>query len=192
MSEQNDKEYILATARELYGRAAFTHKVHEKEREIWSRKACRMNYWNLGLISATTVFAVISVALQPKWLLILTALLASATTAFVLWQSSFDPVGKENQHRTAAKELLWIREQLLLLIERCHVATEQIPNLQLCLESATRELTSIYKFAPNTSPEAYALASAALENGELTFGDDELNRFLPTKLRKNRAESEPA
>jgi hypothetical protein len=35
--------------------------------------------------------------------------LATITTAFVLWQANFDPVGKENQHRTAAKELLWIR-----------------------------------------------------------------------------------
>jgi hypothetical protein len=73
--------------------------------------------------------------------------------------------------------------------ERCHVVTEQVPNLQLCLESATRELTSIYKFAPNTSPEAYALASAALEKGELTFSDDEIARLLPTRLRKNRVES---
>jgi hypothetical protein len=185
MNAQDGRECVLATARELYGRAVYTHKVHEKERQIWSDKACRMNYINVALISATTVFAVVSVALQPKWLLILTALLASATTAFVLWQSSFDPVGKENRHRTAAKELLWVREQLLLLIERCHVETEQVPHLQQFLETITRELTAIYKFAPDTSSEAYAIADSALKGGEFTFSDEEIDRFLPTQLRKN-------
>jgi hypothetical protein len=187
MNEGNGREYILATARELYGRAVYSHKTHEKERQIWSDKACLMNRINVGLVSTTTVFAVVSVALQPRWVLILTALFASATTAFVLWQSSFDPVGKENRHRTAAKELLWVREQLLLLIERSHIATEPTERLQLFLESITRELTALYKFAPDTSPEAYALASDSLKSGEFTFTDDEIDAFLPTRLRKNRA-----
>ncbi len=55
---------------------------------------------------------------------------------FVLWQANFDPVGKENQHQTAAKELLWIREQLLLLIERCHIASVPLADLQASLEKS--------------------------------------------------------
>jgi hypothetical protein len=185
MSEESGRDYLLAMARELYGRAVYSHKTHEKERQIWSDKA-RLMYWiNLGLVSATTVSAVISVALQPRWVLILTALFASATTAFVVWQASFDPVGKENQHRTAAKELLRIREQLLLLIGRCHLGSEQLPILQPHLESICRELGALYKFAPDTSPSAYTQARAALQGGEFTFSDDEIDAFLPTKLRKN-------
>ena len=80
----------------------------------------------------------------------------------------------------------WIREQLLLLIERCHVTSEQVSHLQAFLESITRELTAIYKFAPNTSPEAYELAKAALKSGEFTFSDDEIDAFLPTNLRKSQ------
>jgi hypothetical protein len=48
------------------------------------------------------------------------------------------------------------------------------------------ELTGLYKFAPDTSPEACAQASAALKSGEFTFSDDEIDAFLPTKLRKSR------
>jgi hypothetical protein len=185
MTEEQGRDYVLAMARELYGRAVYTHKTHEKERQIWSDKAGLMYWVNLGLVSATTVFAVISVALQPRWVPILTALFASTTTAFVVWQASFDPVGKENRHRTAAKELLCIREQLLLLIERCHIATEHVGHLQLSLESITRELAAIYKFAPDTTPKAYDLASAALKGGEFTFSDAEIDGFLPARLRKN-------
>jgi hypothetical protein len=181
-------DYVLAMARELYGRTIYTHRVHEKEREMWSRKASKMNYINLALISATTLFAVISAIVQPKWSLILTAVLASATTAFVVGQSSFDPVGKENRHRIAAKELLWLREQLLLLIERCHLGTEPADHLQKSLESLTRELTAVYKFSPDTSQEAYVVARTALNKGEFTFSDTEIDAFLPGTLRKNKTE----
>ena len=108
----------------------------------------------------------------------------TATTAFVLWQSNFDPVGKENQHRTAAKELLAIREQLLLLIERCHVSSTRLSELQTGLDTLTRDLTNIYKFGPNTSPQAYGKADTSLKKGEFTFSDEEIDAFLPVALRK--------
>ena len=143
-----------------------------------------MNWTNILLVSTTTLFAIISAALHPIWLMIVTAILASASTGFVLWQSSFDPAGKENLHRAAAKELLWIREQLLLLIERCHFEASDIPQLQASLEGVTRELTGLYKFTPDTSPEAYTAASGALKKGEFTFSDGEIDAFLPPRLRK--------
>jgi hypothetical protein len=184
MTAENRSEYVLATARELYGRAVYSHKTHEKERELWNKKGCTMHRINIALVSITTLFAVISVAVPSSLLTVPTALLAGSTTAFVLWQSSFDPIGKESSHRIAAKELLWVREQVLLLIERCHSGAEPVAHLQSSLEALTRELTAVYKFAPDTSPEAYATASAALNSGEFTFSDEEIDKFLPVKLRK--------
>ena len=39
----------------------------------------------------------------------------------------------------------------------------------------TRELTAIYKFLPDTSPEAYGIADARLKGGQFTFSDDEID-----------------
>jgi hypothetical protein len=50
----------------------------------------------------------------------------------------------------------------------------------------TRELTAVYKFAPDTSPEAYAAAEKMLKSGNFTFSDDEIDAFLPTELRKKK------
>jgi hypothetical protein len=80
--------------------------------------------------------------------------------------------------------LLRIREGLLLLIERWHLGSEQLPTLQSYLESIGRELSALYKFVPDTSPAAYAQARAALKGGEFTFSDEEIDAFLPAKLRK--------
>jgi hypothetical protein len=184
MTEETKIQYILAMARELYGRAVYSHKTHEKERQLWNKKACTMHRINIVLVSLTTLFAVLSVAIPSSWWTGITALLATSTTAFVLWQSSFDPIGKENHHRIAAKELLWVREQLLLLIVRCRLESEPCNHLQSSLEIITREITAVYKFAPDTSPNAYAEASAALKGGEFTFSDDEIDAFLPVNLRK--------
>jgi uncharacterized membrane-anchored protein len=191
MSDPNGREYVLATARELYGRVVYSHKVHEKEREIWSDKACAMNWRNIFLASLTTVLSIVSLAIDTNTvvaktiLLVLTALAAAISTAFVLYQASFDPVAKENRHRVAAKELLCLREELLLLIVRCKLGREDTSHLQLTLESLTRQVSAIYKFLPDTSPPAYAKARASLKDGEMTFNDAEIDAFLPRLLRNN-------
>ncbi len=181
---EDERAYILGTARELYGRVVYSHKAHEKEREIWGHKASCMKMVNVILTGGTTLFAVISASLTPTWALIATAISAVATIVFVVWQGSFDPTGKENQQRTAAKELLWIREQLLLLIVDCHMPSVPLQQLQKCLEMLNRELTAVYKFAPNTSPEAYAATEKSLKSGHFTFSDNEIDGLLPTVLRK--------
>ncbi len=54
MSIDEQRIPILATARELYGRVVYSHKTHEQEREIWSKKVCQMNRYNVWLAGATT------------------------------------------------------------------------------------------------------------------------------------------
>lgn len=181
----NEIEPILATARELYGRVVWTHKVHEQERELWSERVCWMNRINIALAGATTLFAVLSAKFPETWALVITALSATATVCFVIWQASSDPSTKEAKHRVVAKELLWCREQLLLLITSCYMSTPT-DQLQMRLELLTRELTAVYKFAPDTSPAAYARADKMLKGGHFTFSDEEIDGMLPTQLRKNK------
>ena len=46
-------------------------------------------------------------------------------------------------------------------------------------------LAAIYKGAPQTDAKAYAKAQEALKRDEdYTFSDGEIDRFLPTSLRK--------
>ncbi len=183
----DDLTPILATARELYGRVAYTHKTHEKERETWSDQVCWMNRVNIALTGIATVLTVISASLKPMWALVSTALSAAATVCFAIWQSNFDPAGKEARHRVAAKELLWLREQLLLLITNCQNPGGVPEQLQRRLETIRQELTTAYKFVPDRSPAAYAAAEQALKSGHFTFSDDEIDGFLPTELRKKKS-----
>ena len=58
-TSKNTHEYekLLSVVRELYGRVAWTHKTHEKDREIWSNKVCRVRWVNVVLIGITTLLA---------------------------------------------------------------------------------------------------------------------------------------
>jgi hypothetical protein len=170
----------------------WTHKVHEVERELCSKTLKELNTWNIAIAGLTTVFAVVSASISPAWALIPTALLAATSVCLAIAQTTFDPAGKESQQRVAAKEMLWLREQLLLLIMDCHLSTAAIDKLQRCLESLARELTLAYKFMPNTSPEANKIAGERLNKGEMTFSDAEIDKFLPEQFRSTtRPEPSP-
>lgn len=186
MTPGHDKiDPILSTARDLFGRVVYTHETHERERIIWSGKVCSTNRLNITLASATTILAVVSAALPATWVLILTAISAGATTGFALWQASSDAAGKESQHRVAAKELLWCRQQLMMLIADCHIPLP-IEQLRRNLDVINRELHAVYKFAPNTSPEAFMQAEASIKGGHFSLSDDEVNVMLPETLRTPR------
>jgi hypothetical protein len=180
-----DIEPILASARDLYSRVVYTHETHERERIIWSAKVSTTNRWNTILATTTTILAVVSATLPGPLVLILTAIAAGATTAFAIWQSSSDAAGKETQNRVAAKELLWCRQQLLMLIADCHIPLP-VETLRRNLEIVNREVHAIYKFAPNTSPQAYKEAAAQIQSGHSAFSDDEMDALLPPPLRKTQ------
>jgi hypothetical protein len=176
-------EPILASARDLFGRVVYTHETHERERIIWSKKVHTTNRLNITLAGVTTVFAVVSAALPATWVLIVTALSAGVTTAFALWQASSDAAVQESQQRVAAKELLWCRQQLMLLIADCHIPLP-VERLRTNLEIINREVHAVYKFAPNTSEEAFAQAEVAIKKGHFSLSDDEIDALLPEALRK--------
>jgi hypothetical protein len=182
----DDLAPILATARDLFGRVVYTHETHERERIIWSAKVCRINWWNIALAAVTTILAIVSAAFPNAIWLVLTAISAGASTACALWQANNDPAGKEGQHRVAAKELLWCRQQLLMLIADCQISSFSVEQLRRSLEMINRELHAVYKFAPNTSPEAYAAAEKSIKTGHFSLSDDEVDALLPESLRKRK------
>jgi hypothetical protein len=73
-----------------------------------------------------------------------------------------------------------------MLIADCQIASFPVDQLRRNLEMITRELTAVYKFAPNTSPEAYAAAETSIKSGHFSLSDDEIDALLPESLRKKR------
>lgn len=73
-----------------------------------------------------------------------------------------------------------------MLIGDCQIASFSVEQLRRTLEMINRELHAVYKFAANTSPEAYAAAEKSIKSGHFSLSDDEVDALLPEALRKKK------
>lgn len=179
-----EKQRLLAIIRELYGRVAWSHKTHEKERELSTRRAKRDRWINVVLMALTTTGILASIPLQNPWATITAALLAAISTGFAIYQISFSTEIEVYRQRQAAKSLLLERERLVLLIERVMADDSSARDIRKELETTIERIDQIYSSSPDTSDKAFKMASEGLKfNEELTFSDKEIDALLPEELR---------
>jgi hypothetical protein len=180
-----EKQRLLSITRELYGRVAWSHKTHEKERELNTKKAKRDRWINVALIAITTTGVIASIPLGKPWITLVTALLAVVSTGFAIYQISFTPEIEAYQQRQAAKALWLERERLVLLIERIMASNTSVEQIRNELDMTVERLGQIYVASPDTSSKAFKEASQGLKvNEELTFSPEEIDSLLPDKLRQ--------
>lgn len=87
-----DSTLLLAQVRELYGRAAYTYKTHEKQADICNQKYLRQRGWLVALTaisSGTFVTSLLDVALDKQWAALITSFIALAVTATNLGIKNF-------------------------------------------------------------------------------------------------------
>lgn len=187
-----ETDRVLGVARELYGRVVYSHKTHEKERELWTRKVRWERWLGVLLTGSTAIAAVIGAAQSNHTAFIVTSVLGGAGAAYSVYQLSFNACKTESEHRGAAKKLLELRERYLMFILRAMADAVPAATLHAELQTLQRETAIVYEYAPDTSAEAYHTAGTGLKDGEeLTFSDDELDRLLPRDLRRGKPESQP-
>jgi hypothetical protein len=75
-----------------------------------------------------------------------------------------------------------------MLIADCHIPLP-VDQLRHSLEVINRELHAVYKFAANTSPEAFKEAEKNIKAGHFSLSDGEIDALLPEALRKRKPPS---
>lgn len=182
MSSDTKVDPNLQAIRHSFGRVVYSHKTHEKAREIASRNADRVKWANITLTTLTSCSLLSTVITNQRVLLWISAVLSAATLAFIIFQLSFDPAKEAERHRTTAKELWRVREDYINLLADIAVDPSTI-NIAKRRDELIAQLESIYKFAPDTSGKAYAAAQKALKVSEdMTFSEEEIDNFLPSSL----------
>jgi hypothetical protein len=173
----------VATVRESFGRVVYSHKIHEKAREIESAKTVATKWFNIVLTAATAGSIFSALITDEHVLLIISAVVSTLAVAFVVFQLSFDPGEAEERHRATAKQLWLIREQYQLLLVDMMEGQVERHLLLARRDQLVADLERVYSQAPSTSPRAYKRAQTALKVSEdMTFSDEEIDRFLPTAL----------
>jgi len=172
--------------REMYGRAAYTHKTHEKMADGYIsryRLIKKFEIWLSALSSGSLLLAVFGDS-RPATVVgaVLTTILLGLTLYFR--EAS---LGEQAQKHTVVASKLWgVREALLSLLVDMNDG-RAIEEVRQRRDHLNEQLEEIYKGAPRTDSVAYSAAQKALKtNEELFFSDSELDRMLPKRLRSKQ------
>lgn len=176
---------IEGQLREMYGRAAYTHKTHQKMADNYVARYQRIKVAEIALSAATSGSLLVSIFGGKPTATLVGAVLSAILLGFTLYFKEAS-LGEQAQLHTEVGAKLWgAREALLSLLTdmRDGRAVDEVRRERDRLNGL---LEGIYKAAPRTNTKAYAAAQKALKEAEeLFFSEDELNKMLPKQLRSS-------
>ncbi|MBP2311491.1 SLATT domain-containing protein [Azospirillum soli] len=182
--EEAAYDLLEQQVRELYGRVIYSHKTHEKAAESDRNKANAAKVLQISLSALVTAGAVTALVVKD-WAPMVTALLSATLTALNAYLKNLDPSASAQKHRGAAAELWTVRESYLSLITDLAMRTISIDDARRRRDELQDRLGAIYNTAPPTDASSYKKAQKGLKQAdELTFSEEEIDKFLPQALRK--------
>jgi SMODS and SLOG-associating 2TM effector domain family 4 len=171
--------------REMYGRAAYTHKTHQKMADGYIARYKLIKLVEIVLSAATTSSLLVALFGKSEVATAVGAVLSAILAGCALYFKEAS-LGEQAQLHTEVGAKLWgAREALLSLLVDLQDGWP-VEEVRQERDRLNAELEDIYKAAPRTNSKAYGEAQEALKNAEeLFFTDEELNKMLPKRLRSN-------
>ncbi|WP_261281484.1 SLATT domain-containing protein [Serratia fonticola] len=180
-----DKNVLEGQLRECYGRVVYTHKTHEKCADILLSKLSCMKNMQLVLLAITTGSFITTVIGDAKTGAIIGSILSAILLFLNSYLKDYDLGTIAQKHRQAAGDMWLIRERYLSLLTDLKMQTKSIEEIIKERDTLMFELSAIYAGAPSTNYKAYSMAQKALKELEdMTFSDEELDKFLPAELKR--------
>ncbi|WP_194611690.1 SLATT domain-containing protein [Clostridium vitabionis] len=179
----NNNQILLEEIRQNYASVVWTHKIQEKQADIYAKRYRVLETINILMAAATSCGIITTIFLDSMTTKVITAILSFGTLAITAYFKSFDVKSMEQQHRIAANSFIVIRERLLHVIASLHM-NDEIDGIRRDYNDIMKDLNKLYISAPSTTDAAVKLADKALKvKGEYTYTQEEIDRFLPPALR---------
>lgn len=197
MDEDNVIKLLNSQIRNSYGNVFWTHKIHEKDADIYR---CWNNWLKiiqiiLSALSTTGVIFILfgvskNTPLQDglydsvRW----AALISSGISALLVIANSlskgYDLGELSASHGATALKLLDLREDYLSLLYDIKARSISVEEIQDRRDELKERTLSVYENAPRTTSRGYGKAAKAIENGEPFFSKESLNKILPLDLQE--------
>ena len=179
----NKYQDILDAVRQNYASVVWTHKIQEKQADIYAKRYRILETINILVAAATSCGIITTIFIDGIVAKIITTILSFGTLAITAYFKSFDVKSMEQQHRQAANKFIGIRNRLLHVIAELHTG-EETDKISKEYNSIVKELNEIYVSAPSTTDAAVRMAEQALKTkDEYTYTQEEIDHFLPPALR---------
>lgn len=175
--------------RDSYGGVVWSHKIQEKQSDIYAEKYKKMETVNIYAASLTSVGIVAMIFTDPLWLKLISALISFATVYITTYYKSFDLQKLIVSHKATANKLIAVRDQYKVLLTKIKLQNDSVENLLLSYEGLVKEADTIYLKAPSTTEDAVDRAREALKvKLDNSFSTEEIDSFLPDSLRRKKTD----
>lgn len=176
-------QVLLDEVRQNFASVVWTHKIQEKQADIYARRYKRFETCNI-IFAGVTSCGVIAIFLCDGYITkVLTTLLSFGSFFLSAYLKGFDLKNLERQHRIAANKFIVVRNQLLHIIEELHSKVD-LSQVKAEYKQILSDLNNLYLEAPSTTDSAVSKASKALDmKNEYTYTEEEIDHFLPKHLR---------
>ena len=176
---------IESSVRDTLASVVWSHKIQEKQADIFSDRFKRMETAKIVSASLTSVGIVSLIFTDQLWVKICSAFISFVSIFVNAFFKSFDLQTMVSQHKSAANNLRSVRDNLKLLLLQIRMKQTEPAELEKEYEEIVQQLDKVYADAPNTTDKAVTLAREALNvTKDNTFSDAEIDNYLPVGLRK--------
>lgn len=176
-------QVLLDEVRQNFASVVWTHKIQEKQADIYARRYKRFETCNI-IFAGVTSCGVIAIFLCDDYITkVLTTLVSFGSFFLSAYLKGFDLKNLERQHRIVANKFIIVRNQLLHVIAKLHMK-DDLDQIKAEYQQILSDLNNLYLEAPSTTDSAVSKASEALNiKNEYTYTDEEIDHFLPNNLK---------
>lgn len=183
-----DYEILEDSVRNTFGSVVWSHKIQEKQADIYSNQYRLMETAKITAASLTSVGIVSLIFTDHMWLKLISALVSFVSVFISAFFKSFDLQTMVLSNKSTAQKLLTVREELKLLLLQIHLQQGTVYELTEQYRVLVKTIDAIYVDAPRTTDKAVSQARLALNiTQDNTFTDEEININLPESLRRRDA-----
>lgn len=179
---------LEAQIRECFGRVVYSTKTHEKCADLCMDRLRWVKVVQIVLSALTTGGLLTAILGDPKVSQVATIVSAIVSTILLVlnaYMKDVDPGQQAEKHKKTASELWDIRESYLSILSDLHDGHLDLGDVRKRRDDLQVKLGNIYATAPRTTAKAYGIASAGIkQREELTFSDEEIDKFLPAALHR--------
>lgn len=181
--------------RECFGRVVYSTKTHEKCADLCMGRLQWIKIAQIVLSAITTGGLLTAIFGDPKvahGATVVSTLFSTVLLVLTAYMKDVDPGQQAEKHKKTASELWDIRESYLSILSDLHDGHLDIATSREKRDELQARLATIYATAPRTNSKAYGIASDGLKaQEEMTFSDEEIDKFLPATLRRAASTPQP-
>jgi len=192
-------QLLLSTTRHFFAQCVFMNSIHYKAYDRLQKRQNlykKITAWISGSTMVLIILEVIVFQASSDKELLKTSLSVLSYVGLILTAVSllFTMFHKEDiseikiNHRLAAETYKELRDSYLLLLEEIASKDGDLTVLRRRSKEAQKQYSVIGKYSPTTTYEDYQAAQKNLglkgsTSEEFTWNNDEIDKFLPKKLR---------